>query len=133
MNTDPMTDSLNDPDVPVFMADDALRLTPEEVEHYRRMTRRSATVSSFVNALIASGFTRSRLQEECDFNGLLPPLDPRNPKPDPAPVFISPADLPLALEPPLFMTKRASSDDFHRNCADIFHATPHYTFVPDEK
>ncbi len=50
--------------------------------------------------------------------------DTRNPKSDPSPIFISPADLPLDLEPPLFMTKRASSEDFHMNCADIFHATP---------
>lgn len=50
--------------------------------------------------------------------------DTRNPKLDPSPIFISPADLPLDLEPPLFMTKRASSEDFHMNCADIFHATP---------
>ena len=50
--------------------------------------------------------------------------DTRNPKSDSSPIFISPADLPLDLDPPLFMTKRASSEDFHMNCADIFHAIP---------
>ncbi len=75
MDTDPTTEPLEDPDVPVFLEDGSLRLTPEEMAHYRRVTRRSATVSTFVNALVEAGFTRSRLREGSDFNGLLPPLD----------------------------------------------------------
>ena len=44
--------------------------------------------------------------------------DTRNPKPDLSQVFISPADLPLGLEPPLFMTKRKSVEEFYMKCRD---------------
>lgn len=39
--------------------------------------------------------------------------DSQKPKPDVSPVFITRADLPADLPPPIWITKQASSEDFH--------------------
>jgi len=50
--------------------------------------------------------------------------DSPKPKPDVSPVFISRADLPSDLPPPLFVTKAASSEDAATKCWGTSPSTP---------